>query len=95
MRHAHHSHPAITLSLRVQPEIRDQLEELAEATGRTKSFLASEALEYYIATQAWQIQATEKAFKKTNSKNAKFIKHEKVVAWLNSWGSKNEKEPPK
>lgn len=91
----HTTHPAVTLSLRVAPKIRDQLEELAEATGRTKSFLAAEALEYYIATQAWQIKAIEQAVKKADSKQAQFIKHERVLDWLKSWGSKREQEPPK
>lgn len=47
-----HSHPAITLSVRVPPESRDQLEELANATGRSKSFLAADAIECYLAINA-------------------------------------------
>jgi RHH-type rel operon transcriptional repressor/antitoxin RelB len=94
-----HSHPslppAVTLSVRVPSEARDQLEELATATGRTKSFLAAEAIEYYLKTQAWQVQAIEKSIKKANSKKAKFIDHEKVSDWLNSWGNPKEQDPPK
>ena len=45
-------------------EIRDELEELADVTGRTKSFLAAEAIASYLAAQAWQIKAVEKAVKK-------------------------------
>lgn len=89
------SHPAVTLSIRVPSEARDQLEELANATGRTKSFLAAEAIEYYLATQHWQIKAIEKSLKKANSKKAKFITHQKVSEWLNSWGNEDEQESPK
>ena len=89
------SHPAVTLSVRIPPESRDQLQELANATGRSKSFLASEAIEYYLAMHSWQVKAIEKSIKKANSKQAKFIKHEKVSDWLNSWGNKKEQVPPK
>jgi RHH-type transcriptional regulator, rel operon repressor / antitoxin RelB len=89
------THPAVTLSVRVPLEARDQLEELANATGRTKSFLAAEAIEYYLATQNWQVKAIEKSVKKADSKKAKFIEHQKDSDWLNSWGYENEQEPPK
>lgn len=89
MRHTHRSQdPAVTLSIRVPSESRDQLDELANATGRTKSFLAAEAIEYYLATQAWQIKAIEQAVKKADSKKAKFIDHQTVSDWLSTWGSK-------
>ena len=94
-----HSHnqlpPAVTLSIRISPESRGQLEELANATGRSKSFLAAEAIKYYLATHSWQVKAIEKSLKKANSKKAKFIQHEKVSDWLNSWGDEKEQGPPK
>lgn len=91
----HQSQPAVTLSVRVPAEARDQLEELAQATGRTKSFLAAEAIECYLAMQNWQIKAIEQSVKKADSKKAKFIEHQNVSDWLNSWGNKDEQEPPK
>lgn len=90
-----HPNPAVTLSIRIPPEIRNQLEKLSDATGRTKSFLAAEAIENYLATQIWQIKAIEKAIRKADSKNAKFIDHNKIVDWVNSWDSKKEKAMPK
>jgi predicted transcriptional regulator len=90
----HPAHPAVTLSVRIPPEMRDQLETLADATGRTKSFLAAEAIEYYLAAQAWQVKAIKGAVKKADSKKAKFIEHQKVIDWLSSWGTQEEKEPP-
>lgn len=96
MAHSQHSsHAAVTLSIRVPSEARDRLEDLANATGRTKSFLAAEAIEYYLKNQAWQVEAIKSAVKKADSKNAKFIKHQDVSDWLNSWGSDEEQELPK
>lgn len=96
MSHApHQSHPAVTLSVRVPAEARDQLEQLAEATGRTKSFLAAEALEHYLSIQNWQIKMIKQSMKKADSKKAKFTSHQEVSDWLSTWGNKNEENPPK
>ena len=46
-----------TLTVRVAPEIARRLRDLAEATNRSKSFLAAEAIEEYLAVQEWQVQA--------------------------------------
>lgn len=94
MAHAHRKHPAVTLSVRVPAEVRDDLEVLADSTGRSKSFLASEAIETYISTQAWQIKAIKEALKKTDTKNAKFIDNSTVTDWLASWGTDSERKPP-
>lgn len=86
---------AVPLSVRVSPEVRDDLEALADATGRTKSFLAAEAIRLYVEAQSWQIKAVEKAVKKANSKKAKWADQDDVSDWLMSWGSKSEGKKPK
>lgn len=90
-----HSNPAVTLSVRISPEIRDQLEELSDATGRTRSFLASEAIEGYLAVQVWQVNAIKAAVKKGNNKEARWVDHNRVTDWFNSWGSEDEQDSPK
>ncbi|GAB4224436.1 MAG: hypothetical protein Tsb005_21560 [Gammaproteobacteria bacterium] len=89
-----HSNPTVILSVRIPPEIRDQLNELSDATGRTKSFLAAEAIVSYLAVHAWQVKATKKAVKKANSKSAKFTDHNQVTDWVNSWDSDDEQDAP-
>jgi predicted transcriptional regulator len=49
-----------SLSVRLPAEMLEQLERLAESTGRTKSFLAAEALRGYLEREAWQIEEIEK-----------------------------------
>ena len=44
-----------TLTLRVPVEMKDRLDKLAEATHRSKSWLAGEALRQYIDLESWQI----------------------------------------
>ena len=89
-----HTNPAVTLSVRIAPEMRDQLDDLSDATGRTKSFLAAEAIETYLAIHSWQVNAIKKAVKRAHSQDAKFIDHRNVVDWVNSWGDEDEKAMP-
>ena len=89
-----HANPAVTLSARIPPEIRVKLDELSQATGRTKSFLAAEAIENYLTTQSWQVKAIKEAVRKADSKDAEFIDHDQVGHWVDSWGSKDEKDMP-
>ena len=49
-----------TMSIRVPSLMRKQLEHLAEATGRSKSFLTSQALEDYLKHESWQVAAIQK-----------------------------------
>lgn len=44
-----------TLNVRLPASLYAGLAKLTEVTGRTKSFLAVEALESYISQQSWQI----------------------------------------
>ena len=51
------------LTLRVSAKTKSQREKLAAATNRSKSFLASEALERYFELEAWQIKEIKQALK--------------------------------
>jgi predicted transcriptional regulator len=50
-----------TINVRVPVDVFDQLEELAKATDRTKSFVTVEALSNYLSAQAWQIREVTEA----------------------------------
>lgn len=57
-------------SMRLPKDIKDQLQQLAEATGRTKTYLALDAIEKYLALEAWQIGAIQDGIKDVD--NGKF-----------------------
>lgn len=50
-----------SLSMRIPDELLGQLTCLAEATGRTKSFLAIQALKNFLSQEAWQVAEIKKA----------------------------------
>jgi predicted transcriptional regulator len=47
-------------SVRIPKELQVRLDELARATGRSRNFLVTEALQRYVEQEAWQVgQITE------------------------------------
>jgi predicted transcriptional regulator len=80
-------------SFRVKNELKEKLDSLAEATQRSKSFLATEALKRYIELESWQV-----AHIKEGSRQAKaglVVSGEDVDKWLASWGASKELAPPR
>ena len=56
-------------SLRLPKGMKDRLQELADATGRTKAFLAQDAIEKYLELESWQIQAIQEGIKAVDEGN--------------------------
>ena len=50
-------------SLRLPKGTKERLQELADATGRTKAFLAQDAIERYLELESWQIKAIQEGIK--------------------------------
>ena len=68
-------------SLRLQKGTKDRLQELANATGRTKAFLAQDAIERYLELESWQIKAIQDGIKAVD--NGKTIPYEDIKK---EWG---------
>jgi predicted transcriptional regulator len=49
------------LTLRLNTEAKMKLEKLAQATHRSKSFIAAEAINRYLELEAWQVAEIEQA----------------------------------
>jgi len=70
-------------SLRISKDTKDRLEKLAQATGRSKAFVAIEAIEKYCEMESWQISAIQKGLKQ--AEDGEFVTHEAIKA---NWESK-------
>ena len=53
--------PSTTFTVRVEPDVKKRLEKLAKSTGRTRSFLAAEALNDYLDANEWQVAGVKRA----------------------------------
>jgi RHH-type transcriptional regulator, rel operon repressor / antitoxin RelB len=82
-----------TVTVRVESHVKKRLEKLAKSTGRTRSYLAGEALKDYLDVNEWQVARIKEAIASLD--RGEGIPHEEVMRWVDSWGQKNERPKPK
>ena len=73
-----------SMSMRLPEELANQLGALAEATGRTKSFLAVQAIQDFVEREAWQVAEIKKALEEADAGD--FATDEEVAALDAKWG---------
>lgn len=82
-----------TLSIRVDDDQRERLEALAESTGRSRSFLAAEAIREYLDANEWQVAGVRAAIKSIDENGG--VAHDRVKAWVKSWDDKGPQKRPR
>jgi len=82
-----------TFTVRVETDVKKRLEKLAKSTGRSRSFLAAEALNEYLDVNEWQVAGVRKAMGSLD--RGESIPHEQIKAWVNSWSGKRERPAPR
>ncbi len=83
----------VPLSVRISEDKARQIEALAKATDRPKSWLLEQALDAYLDTQAWQVARIERGLAEIQRGAA--VAHEEVAEWLAGWGGDREDKPPR
>ena len=81
------------ISIRLPDEVKDQLEILAKATNRSRSFLINKAIEDLVRRKAWHAQQLHESLAEADQ--GMFVSEQAVDVWLKSWGTDEEGEPPK
>jgi RHH-type transcriptional regulator, rel operon repressor / antitoxin RelB len=72
-----------TLTIRVATTQKKRLEALSKSTGRSRSFLAADALETYLNVNEWQVAGIKAAIKSMDSNSG--ADHADVETWVSSW----------
>ncbi|WP_062379876.1 type II toxin-antitoxin system RelB family antitoxin [Pseudomonas abietaniphila] len=73
------------MSLRLPDELAETLASLAKATGRSKSFLAIDALREYLDREAWQIAEIQHAVAEADAGD--FASAQEVDAVMRKWSN--------
>ncbi|WP_047551564.1 CopG family ribbon-helix-helix protein [Methylotenera sp. G11] len=71
------------LTLRLNADTKNKLDQLANATHRSKSFLAAEAISRYLELEAWQISEIESSIKEAD--NGDFASSEQLSKLANKY----------
>ena len=82
-----------TFTVRVESKVKKRLEKLAKSTGRSRSYLAAEALTEYLDVNEWQVAGVKRAAASLD--RGEGIPHNEIKDWVNSWGRKRERPAPK
>lgn len=72
-----------TMTLRLEDDVKARLDKLADATQRSKSFLAAEAIREFVENNEWQIREIKAAIKEANAGD--FASDEEVAALAKKW----------
>lgn len=72
------------LNVRLPEDLNQTLESLVSATGRTKSFLATEALRRYLESEAWQLKDIQEGIQ--DADRGEFAPTEEVDTFFAQYG---------
>ena len=72
-----------TMTLRIEPELKDRLSKLASATHRSRSFLAGQAIHDFIELNEWQIQELQEAIKEADA--GEFASNKEIDDVFEKW----------
>ncbi|MDR1124834.1 MAG: ribbon-helix-helix protein, CopG family [Deltaproteobacteria bacterium] len=71
------------VSIRTNSELIGQFNAVAAATGRTRSYLINQAMEEYIAREAWQVAEIRKALEEADA--GKFVPDAEMQIFWDRW----------
>ncbi len=83
-------------SVRLQPEIENPLEKLANKLDRSKNYLINQAIKEFLARKSLEDKKWDETLEALDSvKSNRVVAEQDVNEWLDSWGKDNEIQPPK
>lgn len=65
------------VTIRISDESKDRLERICEFTRRSKSFIAGEALEEYLSSKLWLMEALEEGIE--DRRNGNLVSHDEIL----------------
>jgi predicted transcriptional regulator len=77
---------ASLITVRVPEELAARLANLSKATDRSRSYLATLAIEEFVAVQEWQVEAIKEGI--ADAEKGRVVSHEEAAAELGKWGKK-------
>jgi predicted transcriptional regulator len=76
------------VSVRLPPELNQQVADIAQALDRPKSWAIEQAMKDFVAVQAWHLAAIDEGIRAADA--GQVVPHDEVAAWVRSWGKPDE-----
>jgi RHH-type transcriptional regulator, rel operon repressor / antitoxin RelB len=74
-----------TMTLRIEDDMKNRLDQLAESTHRSRSFLAAEAIREFVENNEWQIAEIQAALAEADADD--FASDADVADLAQKWGT--------
>lgn len=74
-----------TMTVRLEDDVKSRLDQLAQATRRSKSYLAAEAIRDFVENNEWQIREIQAALQEADSGD--FASDEDLAVLRGKWRS--------
>jgi predicted transcriptional regulator len=71
-----------TTSFRMDDDLGDRLDALAQTLDRPKGWVIEQAIRRYVETEGWQVEAIQEALDDLNSGRAELHSHDEVMAGI-------------
>ncbi len=84
--------PSVPFSLRIDSKIKSRLKKEAKSLNRSESYVAQLAIKQFLEASDHKRKAIDDAL--TQANKGRFISSKAMGAWVDSWGTENELEPP-
>ncbi len=84
--------PTVPFSIRIDADIKAQLEDEAKTLDRSASYVATKAIEGFLKSRQRKRVAIDRALKE--AEKGVFVSQEAVTVWVDSWGTDNELPKP-
>ncbi len=72
-----------TMTVRLEDDVKNRLDQLAQATQRSKSYLAAEAIRDFVENNEWQIREIQTALQEADAGD--FANDEDLAALRGKW----------
>lgn len=83
-------------SIRLQPEIENPLEKLANKLNISKNYLINQAIKEFLSRKYLEeIKWNETLEALDSVKSNRVVEEQGINEWMDSWGKDNEIKPPK
>ncbi len=88
-------HKPIPKVVKLDHTICDRLEHLGKLKHRSAHWLMKEAIARYVEQEEYHEALNQETLKRwQEAEQGKVVSHERVLKWLDTWGTDNESDPP-
>ncbi len=82
-----------SITIQLDPAIESRLQEIADARQRSLPEVAADMVTAFVDREEWERRQILKGLAELEAGNG--VSHERVAAWLDSWGTENELPMPR